>query len=100
MYGVAVHDNDTITGEIVNSQFGTLGTMRKECGLDGAAGCAKAHGVEPPAWPAADGKYDIWYSDNKCVPEHEWCHAAYEQKGHTTQFMLRSLQGSKFAACP
>ena len=99
-YGVAVHDNDVITGTVIGSRFGTLADMQRECGFDGAAGCTRAHGVEPPSWPSATGEYDVWYSERQCIPFHEFCHAQYQRKGHTTSYIVRSLQGDKLAACP
>ena len=95
-YGVKINDGQKITGEIVSSEFGTLGTMYKECG-NYAQGCAK--GVNN-VFPDPDHKYEIWYSDHKCMPQHEACHGIYEIREHTTVFNLRNMQGDKFASCP
>ena len=95
-YGVNVPDNAQVTGTIVRSEFGTFGTMRRECG-EGAAGCAK--GVNDD-WPSSNGLYEIWYAEWQCVPFHEAAHAMYETWMHTPEFVIRQFQGDRLAACP
>jgi hypothetical protein len=101
MYGVAVHDNDVITGEVVKSKCSTSEQVELHCGkMEGHTyvGCARA--VDGKYFPAQDGKYSIYYVDCECGAWHEYCHAVYEQKSHTFNFVFRAMQGETDAACP
>jgi hypothetical protein len=89
-YGVDVTDDDTITGTVVHSQAGSLGLAYRECGgYSAGAGCAK--GVED-TWPSASHRYEIYYT-NKDEARHEFCHAAYEESGHTVESVIAMAQG-------
>jgi hypothetical protein len=87
-YGVDVTDDDTITGTVVHSQAGSLGLAYRECG-ENTAGCAK--GVEQ-TWPSASHRYEIFYT-NHDEARHEFCHAAYEESGHTVESVIAMAQG-------
>ena len=101
MYGVAVHDSDIITGEVVRSEFHTLAGVEDICGeIYGQLvnGCARD--VDQRTFPSPTHQYWIVYAEHKCIPFHEYCHAIYERRGHTVTFNLRAMQGDILAACP
>lgn len=104
-YGVDIADEQIITGTIVHSEFSWNHELYRECnpGNVAIAGCAKpVEGVTlgTSVWRSPTHQYEIWYSDHKCVPEHEACHALYEEWNHTVKFFTRQVQGDVFAACP
>ena len=127
-YGVNVPDGAEPTGRVVHSEFGTFARMERECGVTyvqapGAmesgssptgeittiskrppsmlvGGCAKQANVPYVHWPSVTGDYAIYYSEHKCIPFHEWCHATYETKQHTVAFNIRNMQGDYLASCP
>lgn len=109
-YGVEVSDDDTRTGRVVHSEFGTFHKMEKKCWPkresspnmhSGAiAGCATQADRPYPHFPSVTGDYAIYYAEHKCVPYHEACHALYETRQHTVAYNIRIMQGDWLAACP
>ena len=86
----------------VGSFSSGYGGVRKVCDTSTipgytTAGCAK--GVEG-GWPSPSHRYNVYYSDSVCIPQHEACHALYEQWNHTIAFDIRQAMGSMFASCP
>jgi len=102
-HGVAVQDDDRVSGQIIGSHFGTFATTERECGGSYGTlygGCAVSAEGRDTQWPSPSGQYVIWYADHKCAPEHEGCHALYEEKAHTIAYNLRQMRGDRFAYCP
>ena len=54
---------------------------------DGMMGCA------------VDEDFYVAAVDRLCVREHEYCHAAYDSKSHTKQYLLSSGMGDLYAGC-
>ena len=73
---MAVGDQDTITGTILNENIADLQTVRNHCQdslTQRKYGCTIA--VSP-------GEYVIWFVDRPNVRDHERCHALYEEWEH------------------
>ena len=77
--GVAVADNDTITGTIITEHTGTVEKVSIECRspFKPKYGCAI---------PINDGEYVLWYVDTPENRDHERCHALYEEPRHTNAY--------------
>ena len=72
-WGVDVHDDDTITGEIVEEHIAHWRTVQARCQGVSIHGCAI---------PLGEHRWLIWRIDDTGVASHELCHAAYEEAGH------------------
>lgn len=73
--GVAVEDNDTITGQIIKENIAEQKVVQAKCQspFTYKEGCALAVG---------SNSYIIWRIDDPVVRDHEKCHALYEEGRH------------------
>ena len=76
--GVAVDDQDSVTGTIVHAEERKRDRIYAVC-KQVAAGCARSATLPFPAFPDPLGRYNIYYTDH-LVARHEMCHALYEKR--------------------